>query len=290
MKQLIKEKLAKTNFGYKVYLKRQFKIHHGYTLNISTPSTISEKIAWIKLYGQLERCSKYVDKYEVRDYVKKTIGEEYLIPLIGVYDSADNINFNSLPTSFVIKATHASGWNEIVKDKRHINWSNLMKIVQEWTESSYYELKLERNYKPLKGRVVIEKFIEDPSGDLKDYKVFCFHGEPKLIQVDGERVTNHKRNIYDLNWNRIDIEVGFPQFSEEIKRPDMLENLLKIARMLSGNFPFVRVDLYCTNGKVYFGELTFTPDNGLAKHSNYDYDREIGELLDLKKYQNYLMN
>jgi hypothetical protein len=265
-------------------LKIKFKRIHGYDLNLKSPKTFSEKIQWIKLFGNLKRFSKYVDKYEVRQYVKERIGEEYLIPLIGVYDKVEQINMDNLPDSFALKATHASGWNLIVNDKTKFIWENKKKQVRKWLNSSYYQRTGEANYRNIKPRVVIEELIKDPTGDLKDYKIFCFHGEPKFIQVDGDRLKNHIRDIYDLNWDKLPVRYYYPNFDERVAKPSCLNELLNIAQKLSIGFAFVRVDLYFTNEKIFFGELTFTPENGLKPFKPNDYDGIFGQHLDLNRY------
>ena len=287
MMHFLKNVIKKTKYGQKIAITNRFLKTHGYPLNYSNPETLNEKIQWIKLYGKPERFAKYVDKFEVRSYVKFKIGEEHLIPLIGVYKSSEEVDFDKLPESFIIKATHASGWNFIVKQKSKVDLQRVREKIDYWSQSSFYKVGFERNYKPLKGRVVIEKLINDPSGDLMDYKFFCFHGEPTFIQVDGERFENHKRNIYNLDWVKYESEYAFPNFSHPIEKPKMLNQMIDLARSLSEDFAFVRVDLYCTEGKIFFGELTFTPDNGFGKFSDIKLDKSFGKKLDLKQYNKY---
>lgn len=272
---------AKTVLGYKNYTKLFFLKQHGYRVNLKVPTTFSEKIQWIKFHGDIEKLSKYVDKYEVREFVKGRIGEEHLIPLLGVYENADDIDVSSLPNSFVAKATHGMGWNLIVKDKMSLDWVSEKTKINKWIRSSFYKMTGERNYKLIKGRVVVEKLIEDPTGDLKDFKIFCFHGEPKYIQVDGDRFGDHKRDMYDINWKKIDVQYQHPNFSVPVAKPEALDELLDKARKLSKGFDFVRVDLYYTGNHIYFGELTFTPSNGFDRFSRKDVDVEFGKHLSL---------
>lgn len=269
-------KFAKTFLSFKSYTKFHFYNQHGYRLDLKTPKTLNEKIQWIKLYGDLESLSNYVDKYEVREYVRNKIGDEYLIPLIGVYENSNEIDFETLPKSFVIKATHASGWNLIVKDKELIDWSGEKKKIDEWTSSSFYEVTGERNYKLIEGRVVVEELIEDPSGDLKDYKIFCFNGEPSFIQVDGDRYDEHKRDLYDTDWNKLPVTYHHPNLRKVVAKPERLDELLEIARSLSSDFKFVRVDLYHTDNEIYFGELTYTPCQGFEKFTPSHFDADFG--------------
>ncbi|MBD1383138.1 ATP-grasp fold amidoligase family protein [Metabacillus arenae] len=270
--------------GNKIHsLKKRFKRIHGFELNLTNPRTFTEKMQWIKLNGNLERFSKYVDKYEVRQSIKEKIGEKHLVPLIGIYENVYDIKFESLPKSFVMKATHGCGWNIIVKDKSLIDWNKAREKMNRWVNSNYYDKTKEPNYKSLKGRVIIEELLQDPSGDLKDFRFFCFHGNPKYIQVDGDRFNNHKRDLYNLNWNKLPYKVVYPNFPKTLDKPKRLNAMISIARQLAQGFPFVRVDLYYLNNHIYFGELTFVPSNGFNRYP-IEYDRLLGNLLDLNRY------
>jgi hypothetical protein len=271
-------------FGYENYVKGHFKRRHGYEPDLKNPRTFSEKIQYLKVYGHLERFSKYADKYAVREFIKEKVGEELLIPLLGIYERTDTIDFKSLPDSFVMKATHGSGWNIIVQDKTRLDWNSTIKKMNEWLRKSYFNKKGEAQYKSLKRRILIEKHISDPTGDLKDYKFFCFHGEPKFIQVDGDRYTNHKRDIYDMNWNKLPVKFFYENLPKPVVKPEKLDNMLQICRQLSREFGFVRVDLYYADGRIYFGELTFSPENGLKPFDPVQYDNIFGEYLDLNNY------
>ncbi|GHH99564.1 ATP-grasp fold amidoligase family protein [Neobacillus kokaensis] len=267
-------------------LKTRFKRHHHYELNLANPRTFSEKIQWTKLYGRLERFSKYADKYEVRQYVQEKIGKQYLIPFIGVYDRVDEIDWNTLPESFVMKANHAWRTNIIVKDKTKIDWKEKKLQMENWLKLNFGEKSGQPNYYNIKPRIVIEELIKDPTGDLKDYKFFCFHGEPKFIQVDGERFNGHERDLFDLNWNKLPFRLGYNNdFKDSPSKPTGLNEMIKVAQQLSSDFPFVRVDLYYTNEHIYFGELTFTPGNGLTKFRPRKYDDLYGTYLDITRYQ-----
>ncbi|GHH99566.1 ATP-grasp fold amidoligase family protein [Neobacillus kokaensis] len=265
-------------------LKAKFKRKHGYSLDLENPRTLSEKIQWIKLNGNIKRFSKYVDKFRVRNYVKEKIGEQYLIPLFGVYDNVNQIEWGKLPNSFAMKTTHGATWNLIVKDKTRINRVSAKRKLRRWLRLRYYTITGESNYRNIKPRIVIEKFIKDPTGDLKDYKFFCFHGEPKFIQVDGGRFSNHKRDFYDLDWNNIPVRLKYKHFQEPVTKPSRLNEMLTIARKLSADFAFVRVDLYYTNEQIYFGEITFTPANGFKPFRPRYYDELFGQFLDISKY------
>lgn len=281
----IARELDLTVFRYKYHTLRNFKRAHGYALNLQNPKTFSEKIQWIKLYGHLECFSKYVDKYAVREFIKQRIGEQYLIHSIGIYERVEDIDYEALPNSFVMKATHGSGWNLIIKDKKMADWNCARETMRKWVASSYYKKYGEPVYKPIKGRVIIEEYLDDPSGDLKDYKIFCFSGKPKYIQVDSERFKDHKRDFYDLNWNKVPMKIAPIDYLPDLHvKPVKIEEMLELSHKLSQGFPFVRVDLYCTCGHIYFGELTFLPSAGLAPITPIEYNLLLGELIDLNSY------
>jgi len=287
MEQFVRDVLEKVVWvvlGQKFQIKYQFKRSHGYEPNFTSPKTLSEKIQWIKVYGQPERFSKYIDKYTVREFIKEKVGEDLLIPLIGVYQRTKEIDLKLLPNSFIIKTTHGSGWNIIVKDKTALDWDLVKKKIDTWLKSRYDRITGEANYKPIKGRILVEEYIEDPSGDLKDYKFFCFNGEPRYIQVDGTRFTAHKRDIYDLSWSKLPMKLFYENLSQPVAKPEKLDHMIEICRKLSQDFVFVRVDLYFTRGRIYFGELTFTPESGMVPFTPVQYDYIFGELLDLTKY------
>lgn len=281
----LKHKILKL-INYKLYTRSFFKFKHGYKLNLKSPKTFNEKIQWMKFYGNLEKIGKYVDKNDVRSFVKDRIGEEYLIPQIGCYNNSKEINFNDLPNKFVVKATHASGWNLVVNDKKKLNIENAKKQIDSWINDSYYRKTGERNYKNIKGRVVIEEFIDDTSGDLMDYRFFCYDGVPKFIQLDSysDSSVKKRRNIYDIEWNKLDVKVTYENIIKQIERPKKLDEMIQIASKLSKGFNFVRVDLYYVNDNIYFGELTFTPQNGLGKFMPVKYDYLFGENFELKEF------
>lgn len=253
-------------------------------LNLSNPKTFGEKIHWIKRYGQLERYRDLVDKYKVREYIEKKIGDKYLVKLYGVYKSTNEINIDSLPDKFVLKCNQGSGEVIICKDKSQFNWYEAKKLLDEWIKTDYYSVTREIQYKGIERRIICEEYLEDESGALRDYKVFCFKGIPVYIQVDSDRFTNHKRDFYNINWEKVNLKAKHKTSEGTIKRPENLEEMLNVARNISKEFEFVRVDLYSTNNNVYFGELTFTPANGCEPFEPYEKDLEIANMIDLENY------
>ncbi|MFC3904071.1 ATP-grasp fold amidoligase family protein [Clostridium disporicum] len=257
-------------------------------LDLSDPKTFGAKIHWIKKYGNIERYKDLVDKYRVREYIEQMIGDKYLVKLYGVYESTSEINIDNLPNSFVLKCNQGSGEVIICKDKSRFDWNKARKLLDEWIEIDYYSITKEVQYKDIERRIICEEYLEDESGSLRDYKIFCFNGVPKYIQVDSDRFSDHKRDFYNNNWEKIELKAKYKNSNYVIKRPDNLDEMLNVAEKLSKNFEFIRVDLYCSNNKVYFGELTFTPDNGCAPYEPYEKDLEIAAMIDLNKYNSYM--
>ena len=266
-----------------LFLKIEYRLKMNKKLNLKKPETFSEKLQWLKIYDRNPLYTKLVDKYEVRKQIAKIIGEDYLIPLLGVYDSFEEINFNELPNQFVLKPNHTSGDIYICKDKSKINYSELKKTINRWLKREYYWIHREWPYKNVKPRIVCEKYMVDESGtELKDYKIFCFNGEPKLIQVDYNRFSGHKRNLYDINWNYIPVSYQYPTYPNiVIKKPQKLSEMLELARLLSKNYPHVRVDFYCIRDKIYFGEMTFYPEAGFGKFNSESLEKEMGSWIEL---------
>lgn len=284
---IIDEAIKKGLFRFlpdKLYIMFDYFLNKKKLLSLNNPKTYSEKIQWIKAYGDLEKYAKYVDKFEVRDYISKTIGEKYLIPLIGVWEKFDDIPFNILPQKFALKATHGTGYNFLCKDKSSLDRDVLKKTVDNWIKQNYYTINRERQYKLLKPKIICEKYLEDQSGQLTDYKFYCRNGKPKIIQVSSSRFSEHKLDLLDLNWNKLSIFYGYPNSNKVISKPDNFQEMIEISKKLSKIFTFVRVDLYSVNKKVYFGELTFTPGSGLAELKPLSAEYRLGELIDLSKY------
>ena len=238
-------------------------------LNLDEPKTFNEKILFSKLNNRFEEGHLLADKFLVRDFVKYTLGEDYLISILGIYDNVESINTYNLPKKFVIKATQGSGWNIIVKDKDTFNWEEAKVTLTKWLNQDYSLYGREWQYNWETNKILIEKFLENnESSPLHDYKFFCFNGEPKYIQVDVDREKDHKRNFYDLQWNLQEFRLMYPNTEVVISKPKELEKMISLAKKVSGKLKdkmnFVRVDFYINEGKIYFGEITFHPDGGCA--------------------------
>jgi TupA-like ATPgrasp len=254
-------------------------------LHLKNPRTYSEKIQWLKVYGHLERYAPYVDKYEVREYIKDVIGVEYLVPILGVWSDFDDIRFDELPSQFVLKATHGQGFNVICRDKSSLDLSRLRATVTSWTKRNYYQADREPQYRPIRPRLIAEEYLQDESGALRDYKFPCFDGVPYMVQVMGDRRQGTTENLYDRDWHLLPVlERGYPNTRSPIMKPALLDDMFDIAASLSSGFPFVRVDLYCVGGRIYFGELTFTPASGVITYEPPEFDLQLGNMLDLAAF------
>ena len=272
-------------FGWRLWNELRFYYYHGYKLDLKNPRTFLEKLQWQKYFGKIEEYSKYIDKYEVREYVESVIGDKYLVPLVGVYHTVEEIPFNKLPGSFVIKATHGSGWNIIIKDKSNINWQHCQSKLNKWLHTNYYKKTGEINYKDIKPRIIIEEYLNEPSGNILDYKLWCFNGKFQFIGIHGDRHIKAKAVLLDDDWNPLPIYYpDIPEWDEIPLRPNKLSEMIEVAEKLSAIFPFVRVDLYYVIDKIYFSELTFTPGDGFNISLPKDLDLKYGRLIPLEKY------
>ena len=269
----------------RTFIRWEFFFALGKFPNLDEPQTFNEKLQWLKLNDIHPEYQSMVDKFEAKEYVRKIIGEQYVIPTYGLWYSFDEIPFNNLPSKFVLKTTHDSGGIVICTDKSKFDREKAKnKIEKSLTRNFFYEHR-EYPYKYIKPRIIAEKYMEDESGwQLKDYKIFCFNGNPKFIEVDYDRYLNHKLNVYDLNWNLIDFYMTSPNDKNVIiNRPEMLDRMLDFAHKLSEGKTFVRVDFYSINSSIYFGELTFHPGAGLIDFHPKKFDKILGDMLILPK-------
>lgn len=281
----LKKKIYKMFLNDKLFLKLKFKKRLGYKLNLSNPKTFNEKLQWLKLYDRKPSYTKYVDKFLVREYVAETIGNKYLNTLYGTYDSIEEINIDSIKEEkFVLKTTHDSGG--VIVFNENMTRGEFNEQLNEFDirlKNNYYYASREYPYKNVKPRIVCEKYLEDNNGELLDYKLFCFNGKVKLIQVDIDRHGDHKRNMYDVDWERMNINYIYNQSEQEIRKPLKLKELIHCAEKLSENLLFCRVDFYIVNNEIKFGELTFFPEAGFGKFDSYQIDLSLGKLIDLNQ-------
>lgn len=239
---------------------------------------------WLRVYDNTPLKTKCADKYEVREYVKEKIGEEYLIPLLGVYDNFGEIDFETLPNQFVMKCNHGSGYNIIVKDKATFDKANARKKINQWLKEDFGAYFGEIHYSDIKRKVIIEKYLENLDGDIEDYKYFCFNGKPYYIMYCTDRASgNTKYTFLDLDCNNLRFNCHGELFEKDIVPPQNLQLMKELAEKLSKDFKMVRVDFYNIEGKIYFGELTFTSFGGYFNFNPPEYDLKLGEMLDLDK-------
>lgn len=269
------------------FIKWSYYLKFHKKLNLDNPQTYNEKMQWLKLNDRREEYTKMVDKYEAKEYVASIIGDEYIIPTLGVYDSFDEINFDELPNQFVLKCTHDSGGISICTDKKTFDYKKAKKLLSRNLRRNPFWYNREFPYKNIKPRIIAEKYMVDESGwQLKDYKVFCFNGEPQFVEVDYDRYVGHKLNVYDLNWNYIDFYMTSPNdASVEIPKPKCLNKMIELAKVLSRGLINVRVDFYSIGERLYFGELTLTPGSGHIDFHPKEYDILLGKKLLLPKIQ-----
>lgn len=265
-----------------IYISILFRAIMKKKLNLNNPKTFNEKLQWLKVNNKNEEYTKLVDKYSVREYITKIIGEEYLIPLIGVYDNFDEINFEELPNQFVMKCTHDSGGVIICKDKNKLDRNEAKLLINTSLSKNYYYALREYPYKNITPKIIIEKYMVDESGtELKDYKFFCFDGIPQFLYVASNRSVDTKFNFFDTDFQPLPFWQKYPPAEKEILKPIGYQEMLKLSEKLSKGFPHIRVDFYDINGKIYFGELTFFHFSGLVKFHPQKYDEILGDFLNL---------
>ena len=255
-----------------------YKDVFGRELDLSDPKRMMEKLQWLKLFWRNEEMVITADKYAVRDYIQKMGYGEMLNDIIGVYDSVDDIDFDKLPNKFVLKATHGSGWNFICRDKSKENIFWWKKTINSWMKRNLYWYGREWNYEKIKPRIIIEKYLEDSSGGLTDYKISCFSGKPLNMQVDIGRYGEHKRCFVSDKGEILPFDNGsFGARLEEFEFSDVHRKMFEIAKVLCKDYPYIRVDFYYCDGKIYFGELTYFVGSGFSRFDPDEYDYIYGK-------------
>lgn len=251
--------------------------------DLEHPLTYTQKIQWSEIYERTPLKAELTDKAAVRDWIKEKIGEEYLIPLIGVYRDPDEIDFDALPDRYVIKMNNASGFNIIVKDKAKADVKDIKKKLKKWLSIDYaFYAGFQPHYIGIEPKIVIEQYVSDKNGELRDYKFLCFNGAVKYCWVDiGRYGSDHCRNVYDLDWKLQPWRQAKPNYDGPVEKPENFEEMVRIADILCKGFSHVRVDLYNVDGKIYFGEMTFSNGGGHDKIIPEEYDRIIGDMWDI---------
>lgn len=269
-------------FPTKVYLRWQYWHIYHRRLNINHPKTYAEKLAYLKTHYKNPLLSKLCDKYEVRDYVKNVIGEDYLVPLYGIYNSVESIEWDKIPEAFVLKCTHDSGSVVLHKKNDLLDKDSISSFLSKKMKRNLFWYSREYPYKTIKPRIICEKLLEDKGKIPNDYKILCFNGKPKFVVLDMDRHTNHHRDIYDLEWNKLDCTTDHPQGVGIAPKPKTLEKMIELATKLSVGFDHVRIDFYTIGNKVYFGEMTFFPWGGPIWFEPEKWNYFFGDLIKLQ--------
>lgn len=270
----------------KQYLKLYYFGHMHKKLNLKNPKTFNEKLQWLKLYDRKPEYTMMVDKYEVKKYIAEQIGEEYVIPTLGVWDSPEDIDFDSLPEKFALKCNHNSGLGMyICKDKTKMNVEKVKKELWRGIKQNYYWSGREWPYKNVKPRIIAEQYMEDSeTAELRDYKIFCFNGVAKAMFVATERQKSGeevKFDFFDMDFKHLCLKQGHPNADVCPVKPKLLDEMKRLAEKLSYNIPHVRVDFYEVNGRVYFGEFTFYHFSGVVPFNPEEWDYKFGEWIEL---------
>lgn len=269
----------------KTFLQIGFKIRYGRMIDFENPETFNEKLQWMKIYNRNPLYSKLVDKAEVKGWVTSKIGDQYVIPTLGVWDTTEEIPYEELPEQFVLKCTHDSGSVVICKSKKIFNKENAYRRLQNASKRNMFWWGREWPYKNVKPRIIAEKYIEDLAdgdGELTDYKFMCFNGKVKCVFTCTERFSEGlKVTFFDTDWNKLPFERHYPASNKQISSPQNLRKMVQLAEILSEGIPFVRVDFYESNDAIYFGEMTFFPGNGMEEFKPEEWDYKLGSWITL---------
>lgn len=282
-KSLKKIKYAMRFIPDGLYIQIYYFAHFKKFCNLKKPNTYNEKLNWLKLHDHNPLYTTLVDKYEAKEYVAQIIGNEYIIPTLGVWDSFDDIDFDKLPNQFVLKCTHDSEGLVIVKDKNKLDKKAAKEKIEAALKQNFYYIGREWPYKNVKPRIIAEQYMEDHvDGELRDYKFFCFDGEPKVMFIASDRASDHvKFDYYDLQFNHLDIKQKYPHSQKTLRKPVTFEKMIEFSKILSKGYPHVRVDFYEVDGHLYFGELTFYHFSGFMPFEPDRWDKIFGDWLKL---------
>lgn len=268
----------------KLYLRLLFKLRVGYSLNLRTPRSYNEKLQWLKLYNRRPEYIQMVDKVEAKKYAANIIGEKHIIPTLAVYDKVEEIDFDSLPNQFVLKCTHDSGGIVICREKSMLDRNAAIRKLRKGLKKNYYYWNREWPYKNVRPRVIVEQYMTDDGKELKDYKFFCFDGEPKVMFIASDRFDEEeetKFDFFDMDFCHLPFTNGHPNSTQKVEKPRGFEEMKELVKKLSKGIPHVRVDLYDVNGHVYFGEMTFFHWSGMMPFEPKEWDYKFGNLIHL---------
>lgn len=286
---------SKIRFGYlsklgvtkyisdKAFVEKEYFLNTGEKLNLVHPQKFNEKLQWLKLYDHNPQYTIMVDKYRARQYIKDVIGDQYLIPLLGVWEKPDEIEFDLLPNQFVLKCNHNSGTGMCVcRDKNRIDISKIKRELRKGLREDYYSVHREWPYRDVQRQIIAEKYMVDEGGEvLTDYKFFCFNGEPRVMYISNDGAENPRTDFFDMEFNHLPIIMKDPNSEQLPKKPQNFELMKELAEKLSEGIPFLRTDFYEINGNVYVGELTLYHNAGLSHIEPEEWSYKLGSYIDL---------
>ena len=267
------------------YVKLFYYATTGRKLNLRNPVTFEDKQQWLKLHDHNDRYTELADKYAVREHIKNTIGTEYSFPLLGHWDRFDDIDFDILPEQFVLKCNHDSGSVKVIRSKTALTAEEMRKLRKHFDKrikENFFFAGREFPYKNIEPCIIAEQYMSDDKQEissLNDYKFFCFHGEPKIVLIVTDRATDCRYDFYDMDFNHLDLRYGKGRDDEKIQMPVYFNEMKEISAKLSNGIPFVRIDLYEVNGRVYFGEYTFFDGGGFQWYKPDEWEYKLGSWL-----------
>lgn len=266
----------------RLYLKL-YAFSRDFKLDIEHPKTYNEKLQWLKLYNRKDEYTRMVDKYEAKGYIADKVGSEYVVPLLGVWDNPDDIDFEKLPDRFVLKCNHNSGLGMVIcTEKSALDINGVKKLLRKGLKENYYHHNREWPYKNVKRKIIAEEYLQNESDEcLTDYKFFCFNGEPKFMYRSMDNAREPYTDFFDMDYNKLDMRMRDPNSKIHLSRPENFERMKQLARILSEGIPHVRVDFYEVEGKVYIGELTFFHCGGFAKIYPEEWMNILGDWIKL---------
>lgn len=265
------------------YLSWAYRLFIGKKLDLKNPRGFNEKLQWLKLHDRQPKYKKMVDKFEVREFVKNTIGEEYLVPCLGLWKTFDEIDFSKLPDRFVLKCTHDSGSAIVCKDKNIFDFNAAKAKLTRCLNRDMFYWGREWAYKGLVPRIICEEYLDSQSGDIEDYKFMCFNGEPKMVFTCSERhsETGLKVTFFDMDWEKLPFCRHFPSSETYLPKPHSFDEMVKLSKKLSAGIPFARIDFYEVNEKPLFGEITLYPGCGFEEFNPEEWDVKLGDIIQL---------
>jgi hypothetical protein len=266
----------------KNYARVRYKLERGFFPDLENPERLTEKIQQLKLFDRNPLRQQAADRIKMREYVQEKVSSEYLIPVLGVYNTLEKYDWDRLPDQFILKANHGCGFVKIIRDKASENFEDIKQLTKEWQNQDYSKLGREWVYKDLPRSIIAEELLLSDSGEIPhDFKFTCIHGRVEFVQVDVGRFNNQKRNLYDREFNQLDVKLLYPQYEGEIEQPAQWDDAVQLSEKLASDFDFIRVDLYLVHDKIFVGELTNFPGSGFIGFDPDEFDKKIGRKLSL---------